>query len=47
MITNTKKKMSKMNQKLTKAEKELSLNQMIRFVCIYIRRDFLNVENLC
>jgi hypothetical protein len=39
--------MSNMNPKLTKAEKELSLNQVIRFGCIYVRIDFLNVEDLC
>jgi hypothetical protein len=41
-----KKRMSNMCLKLIKAEKGLSLNQVIRFMCIYTRRGFLNVEDL-
>jgi hypothetical protein len=41
-----RKKMTNMHLKLIKAEKGLSLNQVIRFMCIYTMKGFLNVEDL-
>jgi hypothetical protein len=41
-----RKRMSNMHSKLIRAEKELSLNQMIEFGCIYIMRGFLNIKDL-
>jgi hypothetical protein len=38
--------MTNMHLKLIKVEKGLSLNQVIRFMCIYTMKDFLNVEDL-
>jgi len=41
-----RKRASNMHLKLIKAKKGLSLNQVIRFMCICTGRDFLNVEDL-
>jgi len=45
-MVNTEKKMTNMHLKLIKVEKGLSLNQVIRFMCIYTMKGFLNVEDL-
>jgi hypothetical protein len=41
-----KKKMSNMHSKLIRVGKGLSLNQVIEFGCIYVRRGFLNLKDL-
>jgi predicted nucleic-acid-binding protein len=41
------KRMSNMHSKLIRAEKKkLSLNQVIEFECICVKRGFLNVQDL-
>jgi len=41
-----KKKESNMHSKLIRVGKGISLNQVIEFGCIYVRKGFLNLKDL-